>query len=237
MGIKYSYSIQLPHNIVPRNDKLLRRFYSRTRKFDLLKNDIQYKTYNLILFFCDINIELNYYIEFSKRIVGNNNIVYLFKNRTKHDIELNGELLGSEILMLKKTLLIDYGIELKINKKILLSEGSNFNIIATNYIYIYNILDKTLILNPKIDTYNINLFNIFFNTYITSIYIVYTKDYDIDKSDTKKIIIPESNIIFTESISSSDIYNINLNNIVDINNKATKWDEFANIINNIILII
>ena len=93
MGIKYSYSIQLPHNIVQRDDKLLRRFYSRTRNLTLLKNNVHYKTYNLILFFCDTNIELNYYIEFSKRIVGNNNIVYLFKNRTKHDIDLNGELL------------------------------------------------------------------------------------------------------------------------------------------------
>ena len=236
MGIKYSYSIQLPHNIVQRDDKLLRRFYSRTRNLTLLKNNVHYKTYNLILFFCDTDIELNYYIEFSKRIVGNNNIVYLFKNRTKHDIDLNGELLNSEVSMLKKHLLIDYGIDLKIDKKILLSEKSNFNIIAKNYIYIHNIFDKTIILNPKIDTHNINLFNIFFNKYSTSIYIVYTKDINVDKKDTEKIIIPANNIIFTKTISIQDIYNINLDDIVDINNKSTKWDEFANIINNIILI-
>jgi len=237
MGIKYSYNIQLPHNIITRDDKLLRRFYFRTRKYNILKNNIKYKTYNLILFFCDINIELNYYVEFSKRLVGNNNIVYLFKNKTKQDIGIDEKLFSSELSILKKNLLIDYGIELKINKKILLSDSTNFDIIATNYIYIHNIIDKTLILNPKIDTHNINLFNIFLNTYKSTVYIVYTKDYNIDIQDTKKIIIPENNIIFTKEISSTDIYNINLNIIVGVNNNITKWDEFANIINRILLII
>lgn len=234
MGIKYSYNIQLPHNISPRDDKLLRRFYFRTRKFNILKNNVELKSYNIILFFCDINIELNYYVEFCKRIVGNNNIVYLFKNKTKQDIGLNRKLFSSELSTLKKNLLIDYGIDLKINNKILLSEGSNINTIITNYIYIHSIIDKTLILNPIINIHNIGMFNIFFNIYKSSIFIVYTKDYNIDKKISDDIIIPYTNIIFTKEISSIDIYNINLNNIVDINNNVSKWDEFANIINSLI---
>lgn len=234
MGLIYSYHIQLPYNLTPREDKILRRFYSRIHKFNMLKENIQYKTYNLILFFCDYDIELNYYVEFSKRLVGNSNIIYLFKNKDKQNMILNNEVLNSEISVLKNILLVDYGIELRINKKILLSEKSNFNIISSNYIYIYNILSATLILNPMLDTYNINLFNIFFNTNKSKVYIVYTIDNNINNDDINKITIPINNIIYTKTISSHDIYNIGG---IDNYNQSIKWDEFVDIINNIILII
>lgn len=237
MGLIYSYHIQLPYNLIQKEDKLLRRFYHRTLQFNMLKENIQYKTYNLILFYCDYDTELNSYLELSKRMVGNENIVYLFKNINKENIIFNRELLNSEISILKKNLLINYGIDLKINKQILLSESSNFNIIATNYIYIYNILNATIILNLIINTNNINLFTIFLNTYKSNIYIVYTKDYNIYVDDINKITIPNNNIIYTKLISSTDIYNTHINNMYTIDNISIKWDEFMNIINNIILII
>jgi hypothetical protein len=210
--------------MVPRKDKFMRRYYYITRKVNMLKSNIKYKTCNIILFYCDYKTEINYYIPFSKRIVGNNNIVYLFKNKSIQNIGLNEKIFSSELISLKKNLLIDYGIDLKINKKILLCGDSTFNTISTNFIYIHNMIDKTLILNPKLNIHNINMFNILLKPYISSVYIVYTSEYNIDKKDTKKISISDNNIFFTKNISMSDIYKTNINsNIIQL-------DEFVNII-------
>lgn len=229
MGIKYSHQIQLPHNIFPRNDKLLRRFYSKTKKYDILYNDIQYKTYNLIFFFCDNTKKLNYYAEFCKRIVGNENIIYMFKNNNNnHELEFNKELINSEILLLKKYMLNDYGIDLKINKKILLSEGTNIRTLSVNYVYLYNTINKIILLNPILNNTNIS---IFFNTYNSNIYLIYTKDFNIDRNDIV-ISIPKNNIIITKTLLSSGIYT--MNNVTISQNTLTQWDEFFNIISYIL---